>query len=84
EMVGRATEMLRSSPGPSPIYVTVSHGSRNGGAAVAGEAGDRAAGNGMLETVRLRSRSITVTPSEKLLNDLRELFGSDRIRLVRS
>jgi hypothetical protein len=34
--------------------------------------------------VRLRSRNITVMPGEALLNDLRELFGSDRIRLVRS
>jgi DNA polymerase III subunit alpha len=41
-------------------------------------------GNGAAETVRLRSRSITVTPSEALLESLRGLFGPDRIRLVRS
>jgi DNA polymerase III subunit alpha len=40
--------------------------------------------NGSTETVRLRSRSITVTPDEGLLEELRDLFGSDRIRLVRS
>jgi DNA polymerase III subunit alpha len=40
--------------------------------------------NGSTETVRLRSRSITVTPSETLLGELRELFGAERIRLVRS
>ncbi|HSJ07477.1 MAG TPA: DNA polymerase III subunit alpha [Longimicrobiales bacterium] len=36
------------------------------------------------ETVRLRSRSITVMPNETLLRELRELFGTERIRLVRS
>ncbi|HSJ24182.1 MAG TPA: DNA polymerase III subunit alpha [Longimicrobiales bacterium] len=40
--------------------------------------------NGSTETVRLRSRSITVTPDEVLLSELRGLFGPDRIRLVRS
>jgi DNA polymerase III subunit alpha len=40
-------------------------------------------GNGGAETVRLRSRSITITPSEALLTELRELFGTERIRLVR-
>jgi DNA polymerase III subunit alpha len=41
-------------------------------------------GNGAAETVRLRSRSITVTPSEALLESLRDLFGADRVRLIRS
>jgi DNA polymerase III subunit alpha len=41
-------------------------------------------GNGAAETVRLRSRSIRVTPSEALLESLRNLFGADRIRLIRS
>jgi DNA polymerase III subunit alpha len=36
------------------------------------------------ETVMLRSRSITVMPNETLLQELRELFGTERIRLVRS
>jgi DNA polymerase III subunit alpha len=40
--------------------------------------------NGATETVRLRSRSITVTPDEALLGELRDLFGPERIRLVRS
>ena len=35
-------------------------------------------------SARLRSRSITVTPSESLLRELRQLFGNDRIRLVRT
>jgi DNA polymerase-3 subunit alpha len=75
DVVSRATEILRASPGPSPFYVTVTHGGpSNGNGSAAGAA----------ETVRLRSRNITVMPGEALLNDLRELFGSDRIRLVRS
>jgi DNA polymerase-3 subunit alpha len=41
-------------------------------------------GNGVRETVRLRSRTLQVMPSEALLSELRELFGADRIRLVRS
>jgi DNA polymerase-3 subunit alpha len=41
-------------------------------------------GNGVRETVRLRSRTLQVLPSEALLSELRELFGADRIRLVRS
>jgi DNA polymerase-3 subunit alpha len=41
-------------------------------------------GNGVRETVRLRSRSLQVLPSETLVSELRELFGAERIRLVRS
>jgi DNA polymerase III subunit alpha len=41
-------------------------------------------GNGSTETVRLRSRSITVTPNDALLEGLRELFGPERIRLIRA
>ncbi|CAN5645609.1 DNA polymerase III subunit alpha [soil metagenome] len=66
--VSRATELLRANPGPSPFYVAVTPGGNGGGA----------------EAVRLRSRSITVTPNEALLDELRVLFGADRIRLVRS
>ncbi|HUF49902.1 MAG TPA: DNA polymerase III subunit alpha [Longimicrobiales bacterium] len=69
DAVGRAADMFRAHPGTSPIYVTVT------------PAGN---GNGARETVRLRSRSIQVTPSETLLSELRELFGTERIRLVRS
>jgi DNA polymerase III subunit alpha len=71
ELVGRAREAFGRNPGASPVYVTVAHGSRNGG-------------NGSHETVRLRSRSITVAPSDALLGELREMFGAERIRLVRS
>ncbi|HEX6309560.1 MAG TPA: DNA polymerase III subunit alpha [Longimicrobiales bacterium] len=82
--VARATDVLRAHPGPSPLYVTVApaaNGSSNGGTPADPDGGRRANGSG---PVRLRSRSITVLPSEALLNDLRDLFGSDRVRLVRS
>lgn len=72
EAVGRAAEVFRQNPGESAVYVTVAHGGN----------GDN--GNTASETVRLRSRSIRVTPNDALLNELRELFGAERIRLVRS
>ena len=98
EAVTRATEILRASPGSSPVYVTVVHGAHatasasngtpsNGGHGTNGGSagnGGGAPAKGPVETVRLRSRSLSVMPSETLLSDLRELFGSDRIRLVRS
>jgi DNA polymerase-3 subunit alpha len=34
--------------------------------------------------VRLRSRTVHVAPTQALLHELRELLGSDRVRLVRS
>ncbi|MEX0907517.1 MAG: DNA polymerase III subunit alpha, partial [Gemmatimonadota bacterium] len=71
--VASAAAAFVAHPGQSPVYVTVAHGSGAGGN-----------GSGSTETVRLRSRSITVTPSEGLLDELRALFGADRIRLVRS
>jgi hypothetical protein len=33
--------------------------------------------------VRLRSRTVHVAPTQALLHELRELLGSDRVRLVR-
>jgi hypothetical protein len=44
---------------------------------------DTPAGEARL-SARLRSRSITVTPTDALLRELRQLFGPDRIRLVRT
>jgi DNA polymerase-3 subunit alpha len=63
-----ATEVLKSHPGPAPLFVSVSE-TRNGVTR---------------DGVRLRSRSITVAPNDALLSQLRELFGPERIRLVRS
>jgi DNA polymerase III subunit alpha len=70
ETVALATGMLRANPGESAVYVVARHGDPGNG--------------GSAETVRLRSRSITVTPNEALLGDLRGLFGAERIRLVRA
>jgi DNA polymerase-3 subunit alpha len=67
DSVAAATAVLRSSPGASPLYVTVQEG-----------------GNGGSRQVRLRSKSINVAPTDALLARLRELFGAERIRLVRS
>ncbi|HSJ10418.1 MAG TPA: hypothetical protein VK928_10905, partial [Longimicrobiales bacterium] len=69
-MVARASESFRQNPGASPVYVTVANG-HNGG-------------NGSSEPVTLRSRSLRVAPNEALLAELREMFGPERIRLVRS
>jgi DNA polymerase-3 subunit alpha len=72
DALNAATRALRAAPGPAPVFVTVRHGNGGNG------------GNGGRETVRLRSRSLSVAPSEALLAQLRELFGAERIRLVRS
>jgi DNA polymerase-3 subunit alpha len=69
DALSAATAVFRAAPGAAPVYVTVRQGNGNGGSR---------------ETVRLRSRSLTVQPSEALLAKLRELFGAERIRLVRS
>jgi DNA polymerase III subunit alpha len=36
------------------------------------------------ESVQFRSRSVSITPDEALMESLRTLFGADRVRLVRS
>jgi DNA polymerase III subunit alpha len=40
--------------------------------------------NGRGRPVRFRSRSLMVTPTAELMTELRELFGPDRVRLVRA
>jgi DNA polymerase III subunit alpha len=87
DVVVRAADMFRAHPGPSAVYVTVMHSGGRDDAEPAGTGPDgatRSAANGSPETVRLRSRSLTVTPSDALLNELRELFGAEQIRLIRS
>ena len=37
-----------------------------------------------VEELRLRSRSLTVAPTDGLMATLRELFGAEHVRLVRS
>ncbi|MEO5510491.1 MAG: hypothetical protein ABIV28_03190, partial [Longimicrobiales bacterium] len=68
QALSEATVVLRSHPGPAPLFVSVSE-TRNGITR---------------DGVRLKSRSITVAPNDALLAELRELFGAERIRLVRS
>ena len=70
EVVAQAAQMFRDHPGQAPLYVTVANGHRGG--------------NGGSETVRLRSRSVAVAPTDVLLRELRDLLGTDRVRLVRS
>jgi DNA polymerase-3 subunit alpha len=72
EALTRAAEAFREHPGAAPVFVRwapVSNG--NGGADCP-------------EGVRLRSRTVTVSPSEALMRELRELFGAESVRLVRA
>jgi DNA polymerase III subunit alpha len=71
ELIEAATAALRGSPGESPVFVTVE---QNGGN---GSTGDHAGS-------RFRSRSLRVAPTAELMNQLKELFGSERVRLVRA
>jgi DNA polymerase III subunit alpha len=77
DALAAAGNALRSHPGTAPVFVRWSGGegagNGNGGATGA------VAGTG----VRLRSRTLAVTPTEALLHELRELFGGDHVRLVR-
>ena len=90
-----ATRAFRANPGASPIYVrwapaAAANGGGDGAAGNGGPtngAGARAnGGNGRHDSGerRFRSRSITVTPSEALVEELRALFGVDHVRLVKT
>jgi DNA polymerase III subunit alpha len=68
ELIEAATAALRGSPGDSPLYVLV-----DGGGKDTRNGGDR-----------FRSRSLRVAPTAELMNALKELFGSERVRLVRA
>ena len=97
EAIEAATRALHAHPGEAPLFVRwldeppaqaagANGATPNGGAA--GQNGGRGDnGNGKSDGAavgrRFRSRSITVTPSEALLEELRELFGVDHVRLVR-
>jgi DNA polymerase III subunit alpha len=67
DTVGRATRALKSHRGQAPVFVIWPDG------------------NPAAETRehRLRSRSIGVQPSQVLLEELRTVFGRERVRLVR-
>jgi DNA polymerase-3 subunit alpha len=86
EAVARAAEMFRAHPGRAPLYVTAANGAQGRGN---GSGGNGGAPEGTTkkpdaELVRLRSRSMGIAPTDALLQELRGLFGSDRVRLVRS
>ena len=67
EAVGRATEALKSHRGGSPVFVVWPEADQ------ASETREH----------RLRSRSLAVHPTPVLLEELRGVFGRERVRLVR-
>ncbi len=74
----------RSAASAASAQVNDLYGSStNEGDAAAGNANGSAPGAARL-SARMRSRSITVTPTESLMRELRKLFGTERIRLVRT
>ena len=88
ESIGRATAVLRKCPGESPLYVRLDGSpSGNGHRGDGGPNGGgpaRGANGGGDGARRFRSRSLRVSPSAELMEELRELFGPERVRLVRA
>ncbi len=88
DAISVATRALRASPGESPLFVRWLPAPRaaaeDGEAGAGGAEGRGANGNGASGERRFRSRTITVTPTEALLEELRGLFGVDHVRLVRT
>src|SRR5690606_13635233 len=73
ESVAKATLAFRASPGPAPIFVEWRPPPGREGNGKSGREGGS----------RFRSRSIKVTPSDGLLEELRSLFGMEHVRLVK-
>jgi DNA polymerase-3 subunit alpha len=93
EVVGAAAEILRAHPGNAPVYVrwtptivetqtTDDSDAGNGDMAVA--VATRVERAVKPRPVRLRARAFQVAPSEALMAELRNVFGPDGVRLVRS
>jgi len=77
ELISAATKILKSYPGRSPLYVRWRPPAANGMGAVNG--------NGSTPGVeRFRSRSLAVEPNQVLLEELRELFGNEGVRLIKA
>ena len=75
EMLGAAAAAFRRHPGSAPVFVnwqSDTHDAMEGGRTN----GDNAA--------RMRSKQFTVDLSDELMAELRQLFGADRIRLVKA
>jgi DNA polymerase-3 subunit alpha len=69
ETVARAAEAFRAHPGNAPVFVRWQPKSN---------------GNGRNGALRLKSKTLAVAPSDGLLTTLRDLFGAERVRLVRN
>jgi DNA polymerase-3 subunit alpha len=68
-----ALAALRAFPGQAPVYIRWS------------PPDEKENGNGAApRAARLRSRSLTVAPTDSLLERLRSLFGMERVKLVRT
>ena len=67
DVVGRATQALKSHRGQAPVFVIWPEGDANA----------------ETREHRLRSKSLGVQPSQVLLEELRTVFGRERVRLIR-
>jgi DNA polymerase-3 subunit alpha len=86
-LLDEAIPVFGEHPGPAPLFVRwQATGNGHGNGAAEGTAPGDASGSddAAMRSATLRSRSIAVTPSEDLLARLRELFGDERIRLIRT
>jgi DNA polymerase-3 subunit alpha len=86
DALATAAEAFRAHPGASPVFVRWQPGHEEAAEGNGGGHGNGAGtnGGGPPAELRLRSRSLTVAPDDTLLRELRELFGAERIRLVRT
>jgi hypothetical protein len=69
--VDAATRLFRAHPGQAAVLVTA-------------EEHDESGRSGGSVQLRLRSRSLQVQPCDLLLTGLRDVFGSDHVRLVKA
>ncbi|HUE77988.1 MAG TPA: hypothetical protein VMM83_08610, partial [Longimicrobiales bacterium] len=74
DRIEAATAVFRRSPGEAPLFVVLDENGHGDGGNENGGGGPR----------RFRSRSVRVSANAELMDELRELFGSDRVRLVRA
>jgi DNA polymerase-3 subunit alpha len=80
-----ASTLFRAHPGASPVHVRWHPPAVKADADAASTGNGRTSGNGAsAEEVCLRSRSLAVQPTEALMRELRDIFGPERIRLVRT